>query len=734
MSASGFTPIQLYRTTTASAAPSAGNLADGELAINLTDEKLYFKNASGVVKLLASNSGSLGSVTSVAASGGTTGLTFSGSPITSSGTLTLGGTLTVANGGTGQTSLTAGYLLKGNGTSAIGSSIVYDNGTNVGIGTASPSAKLQVRPATDVNFWVTQFSGAVRTVAVNDAVTGYIDYIHEANTHQFYAGNSERVRITSTGDVGIGTSSPAAKLDVNGTGTMLDLNLKGNGTEGGQLALSDKDNTYGAYYFDVDGGGNGRVYTITNNANLTLGQLGGTGGNVLVATSGAERMRIDSIGNVGIGTSSPAAKLDVVGGVRSTALTLENGSPFQPQANIANYSADATGGYVIFNKSRAGYTASQNGDTLGTILWYGYDSANVRVATSSIVTTQTAASGSGAVPTALVFNNGGNNERMRIDNSGNVGIGTGSPNAKLDVVGDVKMGAALSTGTGVSTGDCQIELGAHRTGDGASYIDWHATAGTDYDLRLARYPGANGGVDFLNTGTGNFSIGQLGAAPLLLLTGGTERMRIASNGNVGIGTSSPGYKLAVNGGDFIVSRGSGATAADAAINFGGNVNNYIYSGNSSNIMAFATNGSERMRINSAGNVGIGTSNPQAILHVRPATDVNLWTTNDGTTLRTLAINDGISAYINWRRDAYQHTFETGGTERLRIDLSGNVGIGTTSPNHKLDVNGAIGFTPGSSVTPVDNGDVVFELTNNTTLTVKAKGSDGVVRSATLTLA
>jgi hypothetical protein len=63
MAASGFTPIQLYRTTTASAVPVNTNLADGELAINTTDERLYFKNAAGTVKLLASNAGALGDVT-----------------------------------------------------------------------------------------------------------------------------------------------------------------------------------------------------------------------------------------------------------------------------------------------------------------------------------------------------------------------------------------------------------------------------------------------------------------------------------------------------------------------------------------------------------------------------------------------------------------------------------------------------------------------------------------------
>jgi hypothetical protein len=63
MAQAGFTPIQLYRSATASAAPTSGNLADGELAINTLDEKLYFKNSAGTVKLLASAAGSAGDVT-----------------------------------------------------------------------------------------------------------------------------------------------------------------------------------------------------------------------------------------------------------------------------------------------------------------------------------------------------------------------------------------------------------------------------------------------------------------------------------------------------------------------------------------------------------------------------------------------------------------------------------------------------------------------------------------------
>jgi len=106
MAASGFTPISLYYSTTASAVPVNTNLVAGELALNTLDEKLYFKNSAGTVKLLASTAGAAGSVTSVAASVPAF-LSIAGSPITTSGTLAItysGTALPVANGGTNATS------------------------------------------------------------------------------------------------------------------------------------------------------------------------------------------------------------------------------------------------------------------------------------------------------------------------------------------------------------------------------------------------------------------------------------------------------------------------------------------------------------------------------------------------------------------------------------------------------------------------------------------------------
>lgn len=116
MAQAGFTPIQLYYSSTATNLPIAGNLVAGELALNTADMKLYAKNSAGVVTLLASSASSSATVSSVAVSGGTTGLTTSGGPITTSGTITLAGTLAVTNGGTGVGTLTG--IVKGNGTSA----------------------------------------------------------------------------------------------------------------------------------------------------------------------------------------------------------------------------------------------------------------------------------------------------------------------------------------------------------------------------------------------------------------------------------------------------------------------------------------------------------------------------------------------------------------------------------------------------------------------------------------
>jgi len=190
----GYTPIKLYASTTASAVPAAGNLDNtngAELAINITDEKLYFKNASGAVKLLASNAASATSGTSILYGNGSGGfsnvtigsgisfaagtlsatgtggtvtsvaasvpsfLSISGSPITSSGTLAItysGTALPIANGGTGATTLAGANIPVTNvantftatqtfsGSTSTFGTVLLDSAETVNVVASAPSA------------------------------------------------------------------------------------------------------------------------------------------------------------------------------------------------------------------------------------------------------------------------------------------------------------------------------------------------------------------------------------------------------------------------------------------------------------------------------------------------------------------------------------------------------------------------------------------------------------------
>jgi len=146
MAATGYTPISLYYSATASAVPVNTNLVAGELALNTLDEKLYFKNSAGTVKLLASNAASSGTVSSVAQSftGGI--ISVGGSPITTSGTLalTVAGTsggipyFTSATAWATSAALAANAIVLGGGagvapaTTTTGTGVVTALGVNTG--------------------------------------------------------------------------------------------------------------------------------------------------------------------------------------------------------------------------------------------------------------------------------------------------------------------------------------------------------------------------------------------------------------------------------------------------------------------------------------------------------------------------------------------------------------------------------------------------------------------------
>ncbi len=198
---------------------------------------------------------------------------------------------------------------------------------------------------------------------------------------------TERMRIDSSGNVGIGTSSPTVRLDVRGDSPTL-LVRATNANSVATLQLGGQDNSSNNALSSISSGSDAPASTTSY---LAFGTRSSAGGNPI------ERLRINSSGNVGIGTTSPSTKLQV------------NGS----STFLGSGGASVTWGDTT---------------ALGFLSFDGSGNPVVRANTG--------------LP--LVFQTNGANERMRIDSSGNVGIGTSSPGSALNVKGTLRLSGATS--------------------------------------------------------------------------------------------------------------------------------------------------------------------------------------------------------------------------------------------------------------------------------------------------
>ena len=174
-------------------------------------------------------------------------------------------------------------------------------------------------------------------------------------------------------------------------------------------------------------------------------------------------------------------------------------------------------------------------------------------------------------------------------------------------------------------------------------------------------------------------------------------------GNVGIGTITPARKLTVVGtiaailsdaNDVQAALSATATAVNLAATYG-STGTYLP-------LTFSTNSDERMRITSAGNVGIGTSSPDTLFQAAAtgAAGISIRTNTSGDSFYRIYLDS--TNYAHWYADRTNSkvtigsvasvplTFDTGGTEKMRISSAGNVGIGNISPQARLDLGAAYG--------------------------------------------
>ena len=262
-------------------------------------------------------------------SAGTTGLTPSSA---TTGVVTLAGTLGVANGGTGATTLTSGYLLKGNGTSAVSASVVYDNGTNVGIGTASPGSKLDVRGV------ITGGDGTIQTVISYLAAAGVTGTLTN-HPYVLYANNAERVRIATNGNLLVGTTT-----DFGGRLTLIPAVTPTTFAGGNQLQIGEATNNTAyrlqmGYINDPVQGYVGSLQAYAGSVPTNL-CLQGDGGNVIVggatsfygtsgrglietngATSAINALKVGGTAIAYFGVNSSAAEIVTPGAIPLNFLT-----------------------------------------------------------------------------------------------------------------------------------------------------------------------------------------------------------------------------------------------------------------------------------------------------------------------------------------------------------------------------------------------------------------------------
>ena len=613
---------------------------------------------------------------------------------------------------------TTNYISKWATSSSLTDSVIYEDSGYIGIGTTSPAEKLQVNGMiriTNLTYSGIEYhniNGTPELYVGTEATGGGARYNSLSSKHTFYNNSSAVVTITSTGSVGIGTTVPSAKLHVVGDAIL------GGGTDISPSAL-------GAGQLGIVGlGYNG--YVALNATAMYFGHTSNAR-SIIFQTNAADRVAITVTGDLGVGTSSPSEKLHVVGSARITGALYDSSN------------SSGTAGQVLTSTGTGFSWSSGSVSGSGTTNYVAKWSGASTLADSLLFSSSTAVGIGTAVPSYKLEVIGGSTitgdlyavARFDQDKTTNRGIvlgynSTGQIGAVIADSAGLASSIMLITNSGTAAGWVEsIRVTSDKVGifrETPLYsLDVGGTFRTNNFFTLSdgkAYWGPEGvGYGYLTWDSGYAKVAALDTNTLYL--GGNNQITILSTGNVGIGQTSPSQKLHVDGsirvtgayydssnavgtnGQVLSSTGTGTAwvnALSGAITGSGTTNYLSKFTGSSSI-------GDSIVYDSGTAVGIGNIAPNQKLEISVGNGVTgglrinyaAAATSEGMDITYL--NNGntttsIDSRYNSNLAVMQFRMKTATASpvtAMTILGSGNVGIGTTSPQYSLDVAGTSYF-------------------------------------------
>ena len=440
--------------------------------------------------------------------------------------------------------------------------------------------------------------------------------------------------------VGIGENNPSSKLHITNVG---DPNVIYKNSGNNSL---DRNNTLSFRYSDGEGAFV-KATRPSNGAASSTYLAFGAGGST-------EQVRIAYDGKVGIGTDAPMSPLDILldDGAGDPRVRFDQ-TQDDPFIELNRWTGTGTSYYGIRSRSRGANLIFEFADSSTTIGNHSYS------------------------------------EKFRINSNGNIGIGTDNPDTLLNLFGTGNATIKLHNNSATSGTFSRLQLITGGPGSSARS-----------EIRSFRMSASSAATNlvFLTTSAGD--------------TSATERVRIGSTGLVGIGTDDPQERLHVA--RIVMVTGAtpqirlNANDSDASDNdrtmlgqATGNSNfvttaadnDTVLRGTSTGNLLFGIGTTEKVRIASDGDVGIGTNNPAEKLHVyaTSGSDVKLKIQNTATnSYPTLRLTNDARTYdlqIDGATDSFRIWDSTASAQRFTVKSDGNVGVGTNNPTQKLSVYG-----------------------------------------------